>query len=279
VRVDAHHHVWDLAVRDQPWTASLPLLRRSFGLAQLWPEVTANGIDATVVVQTICVREETPELLELASANKWVVGVVGWVELTDAGVVDELDALRASPGGERLVGIRHQVQDEPDPRWLCRPDVRNGLRAVADSGLAYDLLVTPSQLPSAIETARDLPQLRFVLDHAGKPDIAGGRVAPWRDDIAALAALPNVAVKLSGLTTQADPAAWSVEQLRPYADEVLERFGPQRVMFGSDWPVCLLASSYDDVVDTACVLTGSLSADERDAVFGRTAARWYELSL
>ncbi len=266
MRIDAHHHVWDLSVRDQPWTVDLPGLHRSFDLAELRPSLLAHGVDATVVVQTITVADETPELLALAAREPLVAGVVGWVDLMAPDVADRLAALRSRPGGHRLVGIRHQVQGEPDPRWLCRDDVRRGLAAVAAAGLAYDLLVVPPQLPAAIETVAALPELTFVLDHAG-----------WRSDIRALAALPNVAVKLSGLITEADHATWTVDQLRPYVHTLLEAFGADRVMFGSDWPVCLLAGSYDDVIAAAEVLTDGLDAREQAAVFGRTAAHWYRI--
>jgi len=280
MRIDAHHHVWDLSVRDQPWTIDLPGLHRSFDLAELRPSLLAHGVDATVVVQTITVAGETPELLALAAREPLVAGVVGWVDLTAPDVADRLAALRSPLGGHRLVGIRHQVQGEPDPRWLCREDVRRGLAAVAAAGLAYDLLVVPPQLPAAIETVAALPELTFVLDHAGKPAIASGEgLAPWRSDIRALAALPNVAVKLSGLITEADHATWTVDQLRPYAHTLLDAFGTDRVMFGSDWPVCLLAGSYDDVIAAAEVLTGGLDAREQAAVFGRTAALWYRIEV
>ena len=277
MRIDAHHHVWDLAVRDQPWTAELPGLHRSFDIAELRPSLLAHGIDATVVVQTITVADETPELLALAAREPLVGGVVGWVNLTAPDVADRLAALGSQAGGNRLVGIRHQVQGEPDPRWLCRDDVRRGLAAVARAGLVYDLLVVPSQLTAAVETVAALPELTFVLDHAGKPAITSGSLAPWRSDVRALAALPNVAVKLSGLVTEADHATWTVDQLRPYARTLFDAFGADRVMFGSDWPVCLLAGSYDDVIAAAEVLTGRLDATEQAAVFGRTAERWYRI--
>jgi L-fuconolactonase len=279
VRVDAHHHVWDLSVRDQPWTAELPPLRRSFALAELEPALAAEGIGATVLVQTVDVQEETPELLALAAANPVVTGVVGWVDLTAPDVADRLAALKGAPGGEWLVGIRHGVQGEPDPRWLCRPDVRRGLAAVAAAGLVYDLLVVPVQLPAAVETVRALPELRCVLDHAGKPRIAAGERQPWAADIAALGRADNVAVKLSGLVTEVDLVAWTPDDIRPYADDVLTAFGPERTMFGSDWPVCLLAAGYPRVAELARTLIAPLSAAEQDAVLGATAARWYGLDL
>jgi L-fuconolactonase len=276
-RVDAHHHVWDLAVRDQPWTAGLPALRRSFPLAELEPELRSAGIEATVLVQTVDVPEETPELLALAAKHPVIAGVVGWVDLTAPDVADRIAELVTGPGGRRLVGIRHGVQGEPDPRWLCRDDVRRGLAAVADAGLVYDLLVVPVQLPAAVETVRALPGLRFVLDHAGKPMIAQGERAGWAADIATLAAEDNVAVKLSGLVTEADLDNWTTEDIRPYAEDVLAGFGPERTMYGSDWPVCLLAADYPRVAGLARALIAGLSEAERDAVLGGTAARWYRL--
>ena len=276
MRVDAHHHVWDLAVRDQPWIAGPEMapLRRTFTIEELEAAARPAGVEATVLVQTVTVPEETPELLALAAEHELIAGVVGWIDLT---ADDPAGALAALDGGDRLVGIRHQVQGEPDPEWLCRPDVRRGLRAVADAGLAYDLLTIPEQLPAAIATVRALPELRFVADHLSKPPIASGELEPWATHMRALAEHDNVACKLSGMVTEADWAAWSVADLRPYAETVLGAFGPDRVMFGSDWPVCLLAASYDAVTAAAEELTASLGAAERAAVFGGTARRIYGL--
>lgn len=277
--VDAHHHVWDLSVRDQDWITGEELapLRRDFTLADLRPEARAAGVTATVLVQTVTVAEETPEFLALARDSGLVAGVVGWTDLTAPGITDTLAALRALPGGDRLVGIRHQVQGEPDPEWLLRPEVRRGLTALADAGLVYDLIVRPHQLPAAAKAAALLPGLTFVLDHAGKPPVAEGRTQPWADGLRQLAARPNTVCKLSGLVTEADPRHWSVEDLRPYAETVIEAFGPDRLMFGSDWPVCRLAASYAEVVDAARTLTAALSGPEQRAVFAGTATRVYGL--
>lgn len=277
--VDAHHHVWDLAVRDQDWITGEELapIRRTFTLADLEPEARAAGVAATVLVQTVTVAEETPELLALADGSTLVAGVVGWTDLTAPDIADTLAALRALPGGGRLVGIRHQVQGEPDPEWLLRPDVLRGLRAVAAAGLVYDLLVLPRQLPAAARAAALLPELTFVLDHAGKPPVALGVTHPWADGLRALAALPHTVCKLSGLVTEADPRSWTVEDLRPYADTVIEAFGPDRLMFGSDWPVCGLAAPYADVLGAARELTGGLGASERETVLAGTARRVYGL--
>ncbi|WP_338702756.1 amidohydrolase family protein [Streptomyces sp. Q6] len=271
--VDAHHHVWDLSVRDQDWItgAELAPIRRDFTIDDLAPEARAAGVTATVLVQTVTVAEETPELLALAGRSDLVAGVVGWTDLTRPDVSDTLAALRRLPGGEHLVGIRHQVQGEPDPAWLRRPDVRHGLTAVAGAGLAYDLVVLPHQLPACVEAARDHPGLTFVLDHAGKPPIAAGEREPWATHLRALAALPNTVCKLSGLVTEADRRHWTVDALRPYADTVLDAFGPERVLFGSDWPVCTLAATYAEVVDAAREVTGGIDPD----VFAGTARRVY----
>ena len=275
-RIDAHHHLWNLDVRDQPWTHGLPVLRRSYAFNDLEPGLDAMNIDATVLVQTIPVAAETPELLALAAEQQRIAGVVGWVDLTGSDVPAALAALRDGVGGPRLVGIRHGVQDEADPGWLGRPDVRAGLVAVGAAGLVYDLLITAGQLPAAIETVRDLSAVQFVLDHGAKPDIARGMLDPWREHIQALSALPNIAVKLSGLVTEAG-SDWTAEMLRPYVEMLLSTFGPSRIMVGSDWPVCLLVASYDDVINTATQLTDSLTTAERAEVFGQTAARWYGL--
>lgn len=277
--VDAHHHVWDLSVRDQDWITGEELapLRRDFTLADLEPEARANGVSATVLVQTVTLPEETPEFLALAHGSDLVAGVVGWSDLTAPDIADTLAALRELPGGDRLVSLRHQVQGEPDPRWLLRPDVQRGLAAVAEAGLVYDLVVQPHQLPAAVRAAELLPGLTFVLDHAGKPQIATGQQHPWADDLRALAALPNTVCKLSGLVTEADPHDWTVKDLRPYAGTVLDAFGPGRLMFGSDWPVCRLAATYTEVVETTLALLDGLADDERDAVLATTAERVYGL--
>ncbi len=276
--IDAHHHVWDLAVRDQPWTTgALEPLHRTFTVDELAPQARAAGITATVLVQTVTVAEETPEFLAIAAGSDLVAGVVGWVDLTAPDVAGALASLRSGPGGEWLVGIRHQVQGEPDPEWLLRPDVLRGLAAVASAGLAYDLLTLPHQLPAAVACAERLPELTFVLDHCSKPPVASGDVEPWAGQLRALAARPNVSCKLSGLVTEADWASWTVQDLKPYADVVLDAFGPDRVMFGSDWPVCTVAGTYADVVAAAEELTSGLDPGERDAVFGGVARRVYAL--
>lgn len=273
--VDAHHHLWDLRVREQPWLAQpgLAALRRNFLAADYAAVAAAAGVTSSVVVQTVDLPEETPEMLAVAADSDVIAGVVGWVDLTAADVAERL----ASFGVGKLVGIRHQVQSEPDPGWLVRPDVLRGLAAVARAGLAYDLVITAGQLPAASAAAEAVPDLTFVLDHLGKPPIAVGELEPWATDLRRLAALPNVVAKLSGLVTEADPGRRRTADLRPYAEVALDCFGADRLMYGSDWPVCTVAAGYDEVLAAARELTSGLSAAERDAVFAGTAARIYRL--
>jgi L-fuconolactonase len=277
-RVDAHHHIWDLTVREQTWMVGPELdpVRRNYSIDDLAPLAAAEGVTATVLVQTVSVLAETGEFLEVAASNELVAGVVGWVDLTAADVADSLGGLQERADSSWLKGIRHQVHDEADPRWLCRDDVRAGLKAVAEAGLAYDLLTKTPQLPAAVETVAALPELTFVLDHISKP-VIGADPEPWATELRSLAALPNVSCKLSGMVTEASWADWKVSDLKPYVDIVLDAFGPDRVMFGSDWPVCLLAASYAEVVQAAETLTADLTPSEQDAIFGDTARRIYQL--
>lgn len=250
---------------------------RSFLVADHRSMASSSGVTGSVLVETANVAQETPELLAVAAAEPLVRGVVGWVDLTADDVPSRLAGLRAAAGGEFLVGVRHQVQGEPDDRWLCRPDVQRGLAAVAAAGLVFDLLVTPPQLPAATETVAALADLSFVLAHAGKPDIAGRGYAPWNEHMRALSVHPNVAVKLSGLITEAAPD-WTPEDLDPYVATLMTTFGPDRLMWGSDWPVCLLAAGVDSVRRLLDRWTAGLTSGGRHAVRAGTATRVYRLS-
>ena len=274
--VDAHHHLWDLSVRDQDWITDPPMgaIRRSF----LEPDFIAAApeVSESVLVQTVCVPEETPEFLAVAASSDVVSAVVGWTDLTSPAVGDELASLVDGPDGSWLRGIRHQVQGEPDPEWLCRKDVWHGLAAVGAAGLVYELLTLPHQLPAARRTVAALPQVSFVVDHCSKPAV-GGDVGEWAELMRSLAAHENVTCKLSGLVTEADWKSWDVAALRPYFEVVLDAFGPSRLMFGSDWPVCLLAASYEEWLGAAQELVSELSPDEQAAIFSGTAGRVYSL--
>jgi L-fuconolactonase len=278
VIVDAHHHFWDPARADYPFlTDDLAAIRRSFGPADLAPLLAAAGIDATILVQTRSSLEESKEFLATAAATPFIRGVVGWVDLRDPAVGETIAQLRAGPGGDRLIGIRHQVQDEEDPDWLVRNDIRRGIEEVGRAGLVYDLLVRSREMPAAREVVAAMPDVRFVVDHLAKPPIREGARQPWADLVSGLGGLPNTWWKVSGLVTEADWRDWRPADLQPYVEHVLAVVGPERLMFGSDWPVCLLAATYDEVVAAAREAFGGLSEAERAAVFGGTAVDVYGL--
>ena len=277
--IDAHHHFWDPARADYPWmTDELAVIRRPFGPEEMRPLLAEWGLDRTVLVQARSSLDETREFLTLAAATDFVAGVVGWVDLASPAVEQTLRALRASPGGAKLVGVRHQVHDEPDQGWLLRDDVRRGLRAVGNAGLAYDLLVRPRELPAALRTAADLPEMRFVIDHIAKPPIRSGDDRAWAAAMAPAGRLGNVYCKLSGMITEADWAIWQPDDLVPYVRRAVEWFGVDRLMFGSDWPVCLLAGSYGRVIEALRYSLADLPAEANAKIFGANAIGFYRLA-
>lgn len=279
MRVDAHHHLWDLRVRAQDWLAGdeLAPINRSF-LSEDYERVArAAGIDASVLVQTVPVPEETPEFLDLAAHSELIRAVTGWTDLTAPDVADAIARLLDHPHARYLRAVRAQVQSETDPRWLCRGDVRRGLQALGDADLLGELVVLPHQLPAVVETVSELAEVQFVLDHAGKPDLRGGDLSCWERDVRALGALPNVTCKLSGLVTEASWSSWTVADLRPVAEVVLEAFGPERVMLGSDWPVCELAGGYAAAIGAYRELLAELDDTDRARVEGDVAAQVYGL--
>jgi len=276
--VDSHHHFWNPERAEYPWmTGAFAPVRRRFGPEDLRPLLAERGIGRTVLVQTRSSLEETREFCAVAAGTDFVAGVVGWVDLTDPGVSRTLRDLTSSSGGDTLVGIRHQVHDEPDPAWLLREDVRRGLRAVGESGLAYDFLVRTRELPAARRTALDFPEMRFVIDHIAKPAIKVGAIQEWAEAMAPMGQLPNVFCKLSGMITEADWSAWRPDDLVPYVRRVLGWFGEDRVMFGSDWPVCLLAGSYARVFDALVYALGGVSQSANAKIFGGNAVLFYRL--
>jgi L-fuconolactonase len=280
--VDAHHHLWNPSDPGQGWLAdpALATIRRRFDLQDLHDAVRAGvagrPVTATVLVQSVARTDESERLLAKAADDDLVVAVVGWVDLT-GDVPAQLDRLHAGYGGRLLRGVRHLVQDEPDPQWLLREDVLPGLQALANADLPYDLLLRPPQLPAAVELSQRLPGLQLVLDHAGKPQLASGDLEGWSRDVRALARSEQVVCKVSGLVTEADHQRWSLADLRPAWEIVLDAFGPRRLLFGSDWPVCLLAASWERWATTIAELIAPLSADEADAVLRTSATATYRL--
>jgi L-fuconolactonase len=274
--IDAHHHLWDPAQRPQSWMDPEWPINRAFRPRDLREAVAGTQVGATVAVQTASSLDETAELLSLAASDPLVVGVVGWLDL-EADAQSQLDHLAASHPVRWLVGVRHQAENEPDPGWLSREAVVSSVRILGQRGLACDLLVRPHQLPAAIDLARRTESTtRLVLDHCAKPPI-GSDLSAWAGSMRELARLDHVACKLSGLVTEADWQRWTPAELAPVAEVVLECFGPRRVMFGSDWPVCLLAASYERVSEAAQALVENLSPVEQQHVFADTARVWYSL--
>jgi L-fuconolactonase len=267
VIIDAHHHLWDPADRQYPWMDdSVAPIRRRFDVDDLRAATRDTDVTRTVVVQAVHDPGETAWLL---AQPEPVAGVVGWVDLTATDVADRLAAI-AHP---RLVGIRHQAQDEPDPGWLARPDVLRGVRALAEAGLVFDLLVRAREHRAALALVDAVPEASFVLDHAGKPTIDVGDPG-WRERMQDFAARTNVTCKVSGLLTEAG-VSWRDRPVARYARQTVETFGPDRAMFGSDWPVSTLAADHAEVLRTTVDALADLSTTERDAVFRGTAERVY----
>ncbi len=272
--IDTHQHFWRYDPDEYGWIDdSMTALRRDFLPPDAQREMAAAGVQASVAVQARQTPEETRWLLELADRHPFIAGVVGWVDLQASDADQELERVSRHP---RLVGIRHIVQGEPDD-FLGRPAFRRGVGYLERYGLTYEILVYARQLPAAVAFARTFPRQRFVLDHLGKPDVRRNEYSEWRRHFAELAALPNVCCKLSGLVTEADWRSWTPSQLRPYLDAALESFGPSRLMIGSDWPVCLVAAPYSDVIGLARGAIGEYSADEQEQILGGTARGFFHL--
>jgi len=253
----------------------MPQLKRDFLPNDLQPLLAAAGFDGCVAVQAQQNLAETEWLLQLTDAFPFIRGVIGWVDLCAPSVADDLRRWSAHP---RCRGVRHIVQDEPDDRFMLRPDFMRGINTLAGVGLTYDILIYPRHLPAAIELVRRFPQQRFVLDHIAKPEIRARRIDEWQRGIVTLAAHQNVSCKLSGLVTEAEWRAWKPTDFTAYLDVVLDAFGAQRVMVGSDWPVCTLAGRYADVIAVVSEYIARLSQHEQDAICGDNAARIYGLT-
>ena len=275
MRIDSHHHFWKYDSAEYGWiTEEMDVIRRDFLPGHLEAEIKKADIDGVVSVQARQTVEETAMLLEFARGNDFIKGVVGWVPLVSPTVESDLEALA---GERKLRGVRHVLQAEPDDLYILREDFNAGIRALKRFGLVYDILILARHLPQTVTFVDKHPSQIFVLDHIAKPGIKDGLFEPWNTDMRKLAERENVFCKLSGMVTEARWQGWTVGQLRPYMDAVLEAFGPERVMFGSDWPVCLVASGYKRWLETVRGYAAKLSSDEQAQLFGATAERLYAL--
>ena len=273
MRIDSHHHLWKYNSTEYEWIdESMAAIRRDFVPPDLKRELDAVGIDGAVAVQSRQTLEETHWLLDLAEKHDFLKGVVGWVPLTDSNVRKTLDGLADR---RKLKGVRHIVQAEPDEKFILRDDFNAGVRLLADYGLVYDILIYESHLPQAIEFVDRHPNQMFVLDHLAKPRVKANQVEPWRTNVRRLAQRQHVYCKISGLVTEADWKLWTEAQLSVYLETVLDAFGPSRVMFGSDWPVCLVASSHEKWYEVVSRFCEKLSPHEQARIFGGTAIEAY----
>lgn len=271
MRIDSHQHFWTYDPAGYPWIEPESVLARDRLPGDLAPLLATCGIERTVAVQASQTIAETRWLLGLAEAHDFIGGVVGWVDLCASDVEAQLDSIAC----DELVGIRHVLQDESDDSFALRPDFQAGVSQLARRGLVYDILIYERQLDAAIGLVEKFPDQAFVVDHIAKPKIRAGEIEPWATKLRKLASFDNVCCKLSGMITEADWSLWTREDLAPYVDVTLEAFGPERLMFGSDWPVCTLAGEYPRVFETACAFLEPLSDAQREGVLGGVAARVY----
>ena len=275
MKVDSHQHFWRYdALRDAWITDSMAVLKRDFLPEDLAAEISANGIDASIAVQADQSENETMFLLDLAGKNERIAGVVGWVDLLSPRVGARLEHFSHS---SKLRGFRHIAQSEPDGRFLAGEPFVKGVAQLRTFGFTYDILIYPKQLPAAIELVARLPEQRFVVDHLAKPEIKSGKTTPWAAQMKEIAQNKNVFCKLSGMVTEADWNRWKTEDFKPYLDAVFDAFGAERLMFGSDWPVCLLAATYRQVKQLIEGYVKEFSRSDRDKIFGGNAARFYGL--
>ena len=275
MRIDSHHHFWKYSAEEYGWIDdSMKRIRRDFLPPDLEKEIQAAGIDGVVSVQARQVVEESDALLDFADRNRFIQGVVGWVPLTEPDVAEPLDRLRTNP---KFRGVRHVLQGEPDDRYMLREDFNRGIALLKDRNLVYDILIFERHLPQTLQLVDRHPNQVFVLDHIAKPRIKDGLLSPWQSRIVELAHRPHVYCKVSGMVTEADYEAWTPQELKPYFDTVISAFGPKRVMFGSDWPVCLAACEYGRWAELVRGWISELSPAEQERVMGGTAAEAYSL--
>src|SRR6266852_2809515 len=273
--VDSHQHFWQVGRFDYPWMSREDeVLYRDYLPATIEPILKRCGVEKTILVQASNSLEETRWLLSLADQYPFIAGVVGWVDLSVREVGHQLNEFIAHP---KFKGVRHLVESEPADDWLIQPGVLDGLRALASAGVSYDLLVHTRHLKHVRTVAETCPELNLVVDHMAKPPIASGEIGEWAREIKEVAAVPNVWCKLSGLVTEASWSDWRIEDLKRFVETALEYFGPQRLMFGSDWPVCLRAASYDRVLEAFQSLLVELNEEECESIFARNATEFYRL--
>jgi L-fuconolactonase len=272
MRIDSHQHFWNYSQTEYPWIESGSSLHRDYGPADLQQILEPLGIDGSIAVQARQNPNENLFLSRLAEEYDFIKGIVGWIDLRSPHVDAHARSFSLLP---KAVGVRHVVQDELTPNFMAGAEFRRGIATLHQYGLVYDILIYHHQLPDAIELARDLPEQTFVLDHIAKPAIRKGELATWKKDLASIAKLPNVNVKLSGVLTEADHGAWRVEQLSPYWECVCELFSPNRILYGSDWPVLRLAAEYDAWVEIVSDWLSGYSQSDRDLVWGGNAERIY----
>ncbi|GIO11877.1 amidohydrolase [Cohnella xylanilytica] len=276
MRIDAHQHYWKIARGDYGWIGpELPILYRDYGPADLKPHLDRHRLDGTIVVQAAPTLEETEYLLELAEKDETILGVVGWLDPNDPNHLEHYERFAGYP---KFVGFRVMIQEMPDANAVLEPGFVEALRIYADMGVPVDLLVKSHQLDPLVRLIDLVPDLRGVIDHLAKPRIAAGELEPWRSRMSELAANPNLYCKISGLATEADHSRWKTEDFRPYIRHALEAFGPKRVLFGSDWPVCRLAAEYDQVVDIVeKALPDGWGEEERARLYGLNAKEFYRI--
>jgi len=276
LKIDTHHHFWKYDPVEYGWIgASMSAIRRDFLPGDLQPEIAAAGVSGVISVQARQTLEETRWLLGLADRHKFIKGVVGWAPLVESDVGDVIAELAANP---KLRALRHVLQDEADPFYMLREDFNRGVRALHSFGLVYDILIYERHLPQTIQFVDKHPEQIFVLDHLGKPRVRDGEISPWRENIEELAQRPNVYCKLSGLATEAHYKRWTEQQLQPYFETILTAFSPQRVMFGSDWPVCLVAVEYGRWVSLVDKAVSAFSMAEQARIWSETAIEAYRIS-